>query len=233
MNRRRFCLKFAASLVSAMGGPAWAKCVAGPRSAAAGDSGDPYALWSLLLSIQRCQCSSVRGVLIAANSAVPDSLPSLQTGKAKSAIERAIEATRHPEASYDTDVPTEWRGPFEEAVAEAKLKRAETIVLERRFTLPKRYRLLSQDEINAYFALSPHTVPAGWRPDPKAVREYKGWDDLSYISLPYFDIAQKLAMIWMRTEGGGCSTTSWYFFTRSGQEWTRESWNTDRRDVCA
>jgi len=241
MNRRRFCLSFAASVASAATAKGIPQCAHALPSKSLENSSSPYVLWSQLIPVLQCKCAHDRGYMIAENTAVPDSLPALPTAGIMTPIQRAMEAARHPEASYTTEVPTEWQPQFAEAVDEAKRRHDETATLERRLILPKRYRLLSKDEISAYYALSPHVARAGWRPDPKAVREYKGWNDLSCVSVPYYDISRKLAMIWASTGGAGCSTSGWHFFTRSepqagsGAEvgWALQKWNTMQREECA
>jgi len=143
-----------------------------------------------------------------------------------------MDSAQHPDSVYSTIVPPEWQNAFVEAMAEAKRQQAKTFILERRFAVKKRYRLLTADQVKAYFALSPHIVHAGWRPDPKVAREFKGWDAVSFVSLPAFDSARRLALIWATTDGG-CGTSGWYFFTRAEHGWSRQDWDSERTETCA
>src|SRR5579862_2325432 len=104
MNRRRFCLNFAASVACAAARKGIAQCARAVPSASSDISSGPNALWSLLIPVLQCECAHDRGYMIAGNSAVPDSLPALETDVALTPIQRAMEASRHPQAGYLTEV---------------------------------------------------------------------------------------------------------------------------------
>jgi hypothetical protein len=182
-------------------------------SATTGTADNSYALWSLLIPVLQSQPG--KGYMIAQKTAIPDALPYLQTGPPLTGIEKA-----------------DYQAPFAEALAQATQRQTEVALIERRLLLSKRYRLLSEEQAKAYFDLSPHVVMAGWRPDPKAAYEYKGWNEFSSISLPYFDNAHSLALIWASTNSG-CYSAGWWFFKRTEHKWERQNWQTEMRDMCA
>jgi len=232
MNRRTFCLQLVASAACVSSVQAKSVSSVELSSAPANQDNDNYVLWSLLIPTLQGNLRPINGYMIEQTSAVPDAMPSLQTGSPKTPIPRDIEASSNPNLRYETKVPLEFQAAFAEAIAEAKRRQAETIVIERRFNLPKRYRLISQDQVKAYFDLSRSAAPAGWKPDSKVAREYKGWDEVSFISLPYYDRAHKLALIWANSFYG-CSSTEWHYFTRSESGWTRQNWNSVAYEYCS
>jgi hypothetical protein len=143
---------------------------------------------------------------------VPDGLPALPSDSSKPPIAQAIYRMQHPGAAYETAVPLEWRSAFAEAIDEAKQRAQQTVLHERRFVLKKRYRLLSEAEIQEYYSLSPHVVPTQWRLDPRVERKYRGSGGISYLALPSYDGARRLALLWVDSDGGGCANRQWYFF---------------------
>ncbi len=236
MDRRRFCLQLAATAACT----ACAKVIGQSAGGAAFTvpESDDYAVWSQLFdrtSKSNCKCKSSRviGYLITQKTAVPDGIPLLPTHASMPAILRLAYLNRHPDEYYETTVPAKWQAAFVEAAAQAKLQQAQTAVLERRFTFNKRYRLLSQSDIDEYYSLSPHIAPASWRPDPRIVRKYKGFDGITFLSLPSYDRAHRLALVWSNGSGGGCGISQWNFFTRSGTAWERQQWPTMVRETCA
>ena len=230
MNRRQFCYRCAAVTMYAAGENGISQAVQTMSPTARDTADDSYALWSLLIPVLQSQPG--KGYMVAQKTAIPDALPYLQTGPPLTGIEKARRAAALTHTPYETFVPPDFQAPFAEALAEATQRRTEVTLIERRLVLSKRYRLLSEEQAKAYFDLSPHVVMAGWRPDPKATHEYKGWNEFSSISPPYFDKAHNLALIWASTNSG-CYDAGWWFFMRTQHRWERQNWRTEMRDMCA
>ncbi len=170
--------------------------------------------------------------MIAQRTAAPDALPYLQTGPPLTGFEKARRAAAQQHTPYETHVPSEAQASFAEALAQAARRQAEPIIIKRRLTLVKRYRLLSEEQAKAYLDLPPHSVMAGWRPDPRTARDYKDWEEYSSISLPYFDNAHSLALICASTSSG-CYSAGWWFSKRTEHGWKRYNWRTEMRNECA
>jgi len=230
MNRRQFCYRGAAAAICAVGKSGVSQVIATVSGATTGTADEIYALWSLLIPVLQPQPG--RGYMIAQKTAIPDALPYLQTGSPLTGIEKARRAAVQQHAPYETFVPSESQASFAEAIAQATQQQTKVALIERRFSLVKHYRLLSDEQAKAYFDLSPHVVMAGWKPDPKAAREYKDWNEFSSISLPYFDNAHSLALIWASTSTG-CYSAGWWFFKRTEHGWERQNWRTEMRNMCA
>jgi hypothetical protein len=225
MNRRQFCLRaFAVAAFADV-----TRRYAPAQEAAPDVVEDIYAIWSVLIPL--LQPHPGFGYMIADQTSVPDALPYLyvETEPPKSPIEKAKEAM---DAPYETIVPEEFRSSFSQAVAEAQKLKANTTPITHRLELPKQYRLLSESQIKSYLDLNPSVAPAGWKPDEKTAREYKGWNAVSHLSRPYFDQRRQLALVWAGTRSG-CFDTAWYFFTRNQLQWDRLDWRTAARSECA
>lgn len=228
MDRRHFCLQIAAAagLLSESGRIVQACNTAHDDTLAA--TADVYALWSVLIPVIQIQPG--KGYMIADETAIPDGLPRAGTGEKETPLAKAIRLSK--QTGYEITVPFQDMPAFSEALAEATLHRRERVRLERRFRLPKRYRLLAQTEVRAYFDLSPASTVLGWRPDPKTARFYKGWNEISSISPPFFSRSRDFAMIWASTHSG-CSEAGWFFFKRTEEGWKRVNWATQVVSFCA
>ena len=241
MNRRRLCFELTAMAACALAARVLAQTAAlasSGQSAARSTSlsDDDYAVWSRLFGLP-CRtkggCGHVHGYLIAQKTEIPDGLPALPTHASVPPILRAEYLSQHPDEYYETTVPVEWQAAFVEAATEAKRQEKRTVLLERRFTFNKRYRLLSEAEVDEYFSLTPAVAPGGWRPDPEIVRKYKGFDGITSLSLPSYDRARRLAVVWSSSSGGGCGISQWNFFTCTDDQWRRQSWPSMVREACA
>jgi hypothetical protein len=234
LNRRTFFLQCAGSMAYATARKVIAQSPIPVQGTYSGVDREDYALWSRLIEC-KCQCDHIRGYLIAQTTTRPDGLPTLPSteGQSLKGIRQAIYRNEHPEARYETDVPEEWRTAFSEAVEEAKPSGRQVVALERRFTFKKHYLLLSQTDIDAYQSLTPPVVSAGWHPDPALERKYKGYEGITYLSLPFYDHAHRLALVWERSDGPGCSTWQWYFFTGSENGWSQQKWNSGAYEECS
>lgn len=213
MNRRTFCcnaLAFSA-----------APLVAGAQSAA--PLGEAHALWSLL--IPEIESQPGKGYLLARETLKPDGLPYIQTGQPKTAIQKAIAATKQGLHNYETVVPENMRSPFLEAVEDASSRQTETVQIEQ-LRLSKPYRLLTHGEVQSYIDLSPHVTGPSWKQDAKAARYFKGWNELACVSLPYFDKSNTLALI-CGENLAGCYGSQWHFFLKTGPTWKKLAWDTE------
>ena len=228
MDRRHFCLQIAAAagLLSESGRIVQACNTAHDDTLAA--TADVYALWSVLIPVIQIQPG--KGYMIADETTIPDGLPRAGTGEKETPLAKATRLSK--QTGYEITVPFQDMPAFSEALAEATLHRRERVRLERRFRLPKRYRLLAQTEVRAYFDLSPASTVLGWRPDPKTARFYKGWNEISSISPPFFSRSRNFAMIWASTHSG-CSEAGWFFFKRTEEGWKRVNWATQVVSFCA
>jgi len=223
MNRRQFCLKSVASLAVA----AMATEIACAEEAPPDASEEVLQIWSVL--IPALQPLPGRGYMVALQTAIPDGFPYAETGAPKRPIEAMGDLRRH---AYSTIVPEEFRPSFSQALVEANTLHTKTALIGHRLQLPKRYRLLSAEELKFYFALTPAAEPAGWKPDKGIARRYKGWKVLSSVSLPYFDQDHQFAMVWASTNRG-CAQISWNFFTRTPRGWQALNWKTLGIEQCA
>jgi hypothetical protein len=186
-------------------------------------------LWSML--IPQVEQQPGRGYMVAQQSAIADGLPSIQTGAPKTAIQRAMDASKQTGRTYETQVPETSRSAFLEAVHDASVRKLETRKIER-LALSRPYRLLTKDDVRAYLDLSPAAIGPNWHPDAKAAQHFHGWDQLGYLSVPYFDTAKSLAILWSGVHSG-CYCSRWYFFGRNDDRWTKLDWNTEAMAVCA
>lgn len=228
MNRRRFCLQITAAAAYATDIDRVIGASDVTPYGTLADSRDIYTLWSLLIPIIQTQPG--KGYMIASQIAFPDALPYAATGDKKSPLQKAIDA--HNQAGYETTVPCQEMVAFSEALADANRHEKEAIEIEHRLQLGKPYRLLSKLQVKAYSDLSPHVAAPDWRPDPHSIRYYKGWNEVSFVSLPFFSGSRDLALVWARTDGG-CTSTGWFFFKRIENGWVRLAWPTEIRDECA
>jgi hypothetical protein len=219
MDRRLFSIKALAFMTLPTLGPAQSVST----------TEDAYLLWSMLLpEVER---HPGRGYMVAQQTVIPDGLPYIQTGPQKTAIQRAIDASKKSGREYETCVPEASREAFLEAVQDSSLRRLETLQIER-LALSRPYRLLTNDEVKAYLDLSPSAIGPEWRQNPKAARHFRGWEQLGYFSIPFFNRTKSLAIIWSGVHSG-CYSSRWWFFSRSEDRWTRLDWNTEAMEVCA
>lgn len=218
MNRRCFCWTAIAA----------ATCT--HHALSQSPDSDAHALWSLLIPL--LQPLPGRGYLIQQSTALPRGFPTLASGTPKPVMQKLQDAIQHPDSSFETFVPASRQTAFSEALTDAQQRSTERAYIPKDLKLPRPYRLLTPAQADEYSGLTPHVVAPGWKQNERAERFFRGWDELSSISLPYYSKDKSLALVWAATSSG-CSDWGWWFFLRSNQGWTQQNWKTERRSVCA
>lgn len=223
-TRRAFVVTAACSLiVESLGSYGQLPEAPTPNTEIAPDrAADSYAIYSLLLAGLE---NPRNNYLVAGMTRVPQDVPTLAN---TSGIPPQFRQSLRGESKVSSRIVVpENRAPQYQQVSQAlddyQRRKADRVSLEAKLDLPRRYRLLNEEEVREWLSLQ------GGMIDPathsQELRKWADWGPLVCFSEIYFSESQAIALVWGMVMTP-CGVEGWYLLEKSHGRWSRLLWTT-------